>query len=251
MLFEVMDMKILAINGSPRGRESNTDRILLPFLKGTEKKGAITEVVYLNEQKVKSCLGCYHCWTTKPGECVIKDNMSDLLQKIISADTLVFATPLYFYTMSGIMKNFCDRLLPLLEPYFVPEDEYTVHPVRRKDCWKIVVISNAGFPDDNPFTGLIETFKHVAKVLGKNRKVDAFILRSFGELLTVPELQKRVEPFIKACELAGEEFIMKGHISEETEELLKKPLVSLERQQVVEMTNEFWKKAMNHTVEAT
>ncbi|MBA4380669.1 MAG: flavodoxin family protein, partial [Anaerolinea sp.] len=65
-------MKIVAFNGSPRGRKSNTDRILLPFLEGAREAGAETEVIYLQGKKINHCLGCYTCWTKTPGVCVHK-----------------------------------------------------------------------------------------------------------------------------------------------------------------------------------
>jgi multimeric flavodoxin WrbA len=112
-------MKILAINGSPRGRRSNTDRILQPFLEGAREAGAETETVYLKDLKINHCLGCFTCWTKTPGVCVHKDDMAALFPKVRQADVVVYATPLYVFTVSGLMKDFMDRLLPLADPHIV------------------------------------------------------------------------------------------------------------------------------------
>jgi len=63
-------MKVLAINGSPRGEKSSTIHILNPLLEGMRKAGAETEVVHLCKLKIQHCLGCYVCWTKTPGKCV-------------------------------------------------------------------------------------------------------------------------------------------------------------------------------------
>ena len=64
-------MKILAIQGSPRGKEGNTEIILNEFLSGAVSAGAKAETVYLKQKKIKPCLGCYTCWTKTPGVCAI------------------------------------------------------------------------------------------------------------------------------------------------------------------------------------
>ncbi|NWF91859.1 MAG: SCP2 sterol-binding domain-containing protein, partial [Syntrophaceae bacterium] len=63
-------MKILAIQGSPRPKASNTEVLLQEFLKGARSQGAETETIYLKEKKIHSCIGCYTCWTKTPGVCV-------------------------------------------------------------------------------------------------------------------------------------------------------------------------------------
>jgi multimeric flavodoxin WrbA len=88
-------MNILAINGSPRGKNSNTDQLLIPFLKGAQEGGAIVEELYLSQKNIKGCQGCFACWVKTPGKCVLKDDMPELLDKVNAADVLIFGTPLY------------------------------------------------------------------------------------------------------------------------------------------------------------
>ena len=99
-------MKILAINGSPRGESGNTEVILKPFLKGCEEAGAEIETIYLKDKDIKHCSGCFTCWTKTPGKCIHKDDMEELLHKISQADIMVYATPLYYYTVTGHYERF-------------------------------------------------------------------------------------------------------------------------------------------------
>ncbi len=109
-----MEMRVVAINGSPRGRDGNTERILEPFLEGTRDAGAEVETIYLKDKKINHCLGCFSCWVKTPGVCVHHDDMPEILEKVIAADMLVYATPLYCYSVTGMMKDFLDRNIPLL-----------------------------------------------------------------------------------------------------------------------------------------
>ena len=96
-------MKILAFNSSPRKKKSNTNRILLPFLEGAKEAGADVELVYLYDKTIKPCLGCYACWLKTPGKCCQKDDMAELLPKMMRADVIVYATPLYVFGMTAQM----------------------------------------------------------------------------------------------------------------------------------------------------
>jgi len=96
-------VKVLAINGSPRGPRGNTDRILQPFLEGAREAGAETETIYLKDKKINYCLGCFTCWTKTPGVCVHQDDMPKLLEKMRQAHVLVYASPLYIFTVTAQM----------------------------------------------------------------------------------------------------------------------------------------------------
>ncbi|HJJ48808.1 MAG TPA: flavodoxin family protein [Methanocorpusculum sp.] len=99
-------MKILAIQGSPR-KKGNTDLVLDAFLKGAESTGAETEKINLRDIDFKNCRGCNACH--KKGICVIKDPLTDIFDKILQADILVLASPIYSMTVTAEMKAFIDR----------------------------------------------------------------------------------------------------------------------------------------------
>lgn len=104
-----MSKKILIISGSPR-KNGNSDILCGQFEKGAAEAGNTVEKVNLRELKIGYCTACYGCRGTKA--CVQKDDMEALLQKMVEADVLVLATPVYFYSMDGQMKTMIDRTLP-------------------------------------------------------------------------------------------------------------------------------------------
>ncbi|MCK5064521.1 MAG: flavodoxin family protein, partial [Candidatus Fermentibacteraceae bacterium] len=138
-------MRITAFNGSPRGKNSNTGLMVTEFLDGAAKAGADTEQIFLSQKKIGHCMGCFKCWTATPGKCVIRDDMTDLLEKVISTDLIIMATPLYIDDVTGIMKDFMDRLIPLSDPHFEQDvnDEW-IHVKRFSSYPDIAVISNCG-----------------------------------------------------------------------------------------------------------
>jgi multimeric flavodoxin WrbA len=144
-------LKILAINGSPRGETSNTQTILTAFLKGAIAAGAETETVLLAKKEIHPCQGCWACWIKTPGHCVQKDDMAELLNKIWQSDLLIFASPLYVDCVSAQLKTFMDRMLPGMLPHFVKINDVWRHPLRFGTPPKIGVICNSGFPQMEHF----------------------------------------------------------------------------------------------------
>ncbi|MEM2110706.1 MAG: flavodoxin family protein [Candidatus Bathyarchaeia archaeon] len=107
--------KVVAINGSVRMEKSDTAMLMEPFLEGMKDAGASVELFYVKRLNIKPCIGDFHCWYTKPGECIIPDDMQILYPKLRSADILVVTTPVYI-PLPGEMQNFINRLCPLVEP---------------------------------------------------------------------------------------------------------------------------------------
>ncbi len=232
-------MKILAFNGSPRGTDSNTDRILLPFLEGAREAGAETETIYLKGKKINYCLGCFTCWTKTPGVCVHKnDDMPALLEKLREADVVVYATPLYVFTVTAQMKAFMDRHIPILQPFILERDGQYIHPQRYESRHsKVVLISNCGFPERHHFSGLLETFRCFTS--GPDSELAGTILCAGGELLKQPALREGLQWYIEAARQAGREVVEQGHIAPETQEALDRPLV--ENPAVyARMANAYW-----------
>ncbi len=104
-----MAKKVLIISGSPRTR-GNSDILCDEFKRGALETGNEVEKIRLRDKKINYCMGCGVCNAT--GKCVQKDDMAELLQKMIEADVIVLATPVYFYAMNGQMKTFIDRTVP-------------------------------------------------------------------------------------------------------------------------------------------
>lgn len=106
-------MKILAINGSHRGRKGHTQFLLNLLAKGIESGGGDFESITLAEQNINQCISCGKCNSRSHYlKCIYhdKDDMKTVLAKMAGADILVFATPIYIFTMTGLFKKFLDRI---------------------------------------------------------------------------------------------------------------------------------------------
>jgi len=103
-----MAKKILIISSSPR-RGGNSDTLCDQFLAGALSAGHVAEKIFLKDKKINYCTGCGTCINGEKS-CPQKDDMADILSKMISSDVIVMATPVYFYTMCGQMKTFIDRI---------------------------------------------------------------------------------------------------------------------------------------------
>lgn len=104
-----MTKNILVLSGSFR-KGGNSDVLCDEFIKGALEAGNKVEKIYVNDKKINYCRGCGVCNTTH--KCVQKDDMAEILDKMIKADVIVMATPIYFYTMNGQMKTLIDRTVP-------------------------------------------------------------------------------------------------------------------------------------------
>ena len=87
------------------------------FLKGAEEAGAETVNIFLAEKDIKHCRGCHSCWFESPGQCVIKDDMMEVLSAVGGANIIVLATPVYFENISGMLKVFMDRMTMTGNPH--------------------------------------------------------------------------------------------------------------------------------------
>ena len=125
-----MGNQILIIQGGGR-LKGNTAQLVAAFTRGAESAGHTVEMVSLLKNEVKGCLGCNACRYGKP--CVQKDAFNDLIPKIKAADCIVFASPLYFWTLSARIKAFIERFYCIAEEDPAPPlDQYEKYPVR--DC---------------------------------------------------------------------------------------------------------------------
>ena len=102
-----MAKKVLIISSSPR-KGGNSDMLCDEFMKGVLETGNEVEKIFLKEKVIHPCTGCSVCsMYGKP--CPQKDDAAGIVEKMIAADVIVMATPVYFYTMCGQMKIMIDR----------------------------------------------------------------------------------------------------------------------------------------------
>ena len=223
-------MKITCFNSSPRKDKGNTHIICEEFLKGAREAGADTDYIFLSDKTIHHCKGCFYCWKKGKGKCTIDDDMSNLLEKFINSDIVVMATPLYVDNVSGIMKNFIDRLIPLADPHFEKDINNETRHVKRYEKYpKIVVISNCGFPEQSHFKVLRLYFRRLARNM--HSEVIGEIYRGEGELLNknILLLKPIIWNYKKLLRKAGKEVVEKYNITESLQKELEKPLISTDR----------------------
>lgn len=93
-------MKILLLNGSPH-RDGNTSFLADAFLKGAEEAGHQCEQLHIYSMNIHGCLGCDYCRRNEEHACIQKDDMETVNRKILEADLVVFATPVYYFNFSA------------------------------------------------------------------------------------------------------------------------------------------------------
>ena len=240
-------MKITVFNGSPRGANGNTHFIVKEFAKGAEEAGAEVENVFLVTKTIGHCRGCFSCWVVTPGKCVIEDDMTDLLQRVTGSDVIVFATPLYVDNVSGLMKNFMDRLIPLADPHFSRDENGECRHLGRGDVnlpRKIAVISNSGFPEQSHFQVLRLLFRRIARSF--SAELVGEIYRGAGELLGTRNvlLKALFIGYKRLLRKAGRELVENGRISEETMKQLEKPLIP--DNQYIRGANRHWDRDLKN-----
>lgn len=99
---------VVIISSSPR-KNGNSDLLCQEFQRGAIESNNNVELISLADKKINYCYGCYKC--TETGRCFQKDDLNEIAKKLEKADVIVLATPVYFYSMSGQLKVFIDRLV--------------------------------------------------------------------------------------------------------------------------------------------
>ena len=107
-------MRVIAILGSPR-KEGVTSTIGKAFMAEAQKTGADTDTYFLNNMEFKGCQACQVC-KTKKESCSLKDDLTPVLEDLQNSDIVVFATPVYYWDVTGQFKSFFDRTWSLVKP---------------------------------------------------------------------------------------------------------------------------------------
>lgn len=222
-------MQITAINGSPRGEKGNTHVLVEHFLRGAADEGATCREVFLHQCMIEECRNCMGCWLKTPGSCVIEDDMRDLIAEFMASDIAVFASPVYVDNVTGLMKLFLDRLIPIVEPLFEKDpDGIYRHRARYEKYPKLVIVSNCGFPEQFHFDPLRLFFRRAARNM--HTEVIGEVYRGGGELLKVEQdfIQQTLKGYFELVRQAGREVVRDGAISEATTEKLEQPIIPAE-----------------------
>jgi multimeric flavodoxin WrbA len=224
--------KIVVLNGSPKAEQSNTHIMVKAFTEGATEAGAEVENIFLAKHAIQPCVGCFKCWFTTPGHCFLTDDAEAIVDRVATANLLVFATPLYFDNISGTLKNFMDRMVmkacPTIE---IDANNEARHILKNKDGQglKIAVISNCGFPEQSQFQVLRLYFQRVARNM--HAEVIAEIYRGEGPLLDIDNIfiTPIVNHYKKLLRAAGKEVVLQGRLSDKLMEKLEKPLIPYDK----------------------
>lgn len=219
-------MKILLINGSPKGAKSNSLRLAHSFLDGireheSERERAVeVEELHLSTLRIAPCKGCFACWKQTPGTCCMEDDMQTVIEGLLSANLVIWSFPLYYYSVPGPLKTLIDRQLPMSLPFMCESRDGNGsggHPSRYdRSMVKHVLISTCGFYSaEGNYDSVTRMFDHV---LGQGKYTSIFCGQ--GELFRVKELSARTDAYLAAVRQAGKEYAA-GAIREETEAKLQ------------------------------
>ena len=107
-------MKIAVFNGSPR--KENTFALVEAFREGAESAGHEVEVYHVGQMKIAGCLGCEYCHTKGEGSCIQKDDLEKILPAYREADMIVFASPVYYFTVTAQMEAAIQRVYCIGKP---------------------------------------------------------------------------------------------------------------------------------------
>lgn len=210
-------MNILILNGSPKGEHSNTLKLTNAFIDGYTQRGAANiDRIDINKLQIHSCKGCFACWEKTPGKCVMHDDMSGVLKKILQADIIIYSFPLYHFSLPSQLKMLIDRLLPMYLPFMDSQADTGGHLCRYDISGKqYVIISTCGFyTAEGNYTSVNAQFD---KMYGKGNYTTLYCGQ--GELFRVPELKGRTEEYLLTVKAAGAEFAG-GAITTKTKEKL-------------------------------
>ena len=171
-------MKVLVISGSPR-IDGNSDVLCDQFIKGAKQAGHETDKINLSKKKLSPCFACYSC--RNDGVCIQKDDMAEILEKLVSADIIVLSTPVYFYSMDAQMKMFIDRCIP------------RYREIKNKDFYFIITAAD---PQHEAIDGTMEGFRGYTRCLpGAKEKGIIYGTGAWekGDILGLPVMQEAYE----------------------------------------------------------
>jgi multimeric flavodoxin WrbA len=194
-----MLIKTLGISSSPRIR-GNSDLLVREALSGAESAGADTEYIHLSDYDVAPCIECNTCYSK--GDCRIQDDFQQLSKKILDADRLVFATPVFFMTVCAQAKMLIDRS-QCLWAYKHVLNKRLHDPERDR---RAMVIAVGGSKSKKQFESIRLTMKSYFDVLDINYSINLFInkINDLGEIHKHPTALK--EAFRLGKELITADF---------------------------------------------
>jgi len=192
-------MKVLGIFGSPR-RGGNTDLLLEEALKGAQEEGANVERLHLSDYTITPCKECHGCDNT--GNCVVLDDMQKIYPRLLETDVIIFASPIFFYGVTGWAKALIDRSQALWSRKYLLKDPLLGKEGRKRKGFFISVGATKG---QRVFDGAILTVKYFFDVLNAEY-VGELVFRGVeakGAILKHPEALREAHEAARELASAG------------------------------------------------
>lgn len=220
-------MKILAINASHRGDRGYTRLLIDRLFAGASAAGADCEVITLARLKINRCLACNRCETPDHYlRCVFdgKDDVSAIFAKMATADIIVYATPVYVFSMSGLMKTFLDRINSTADCRIlrVTQSGLLFHHTNPSICSKpfVTLVCCDNFENDTP-ANILDYFRRFSRFMDAPQV--GTLVRSGGSMTGQGKDPAREAKFLKmrqvyaAYNQAGRELALEGRIRRSTQ----------------------------------
>lgn len=239
--------RVLVLNGSPRGQKGSTYFFLKYFMEGFIKEGVTVDYVTLKEKNIEECRGCMQCFMDSDGQCIIRDEMEDVMQKRDVSDMIVFAFPLYIDGMPSLIKKILDRGSGRSFPVYIEGLKRTRRVRKKKKEGSLVLFSTCGYPEISCFDALRKHFKAISH--NYHRPLVAEILRPAAlALINNPLHYSILCSTLSALESAASEMVRTGRISGKTMKQISQPAETPEafRKRV----NMYWQRRMKEYNEA-
>jgi len=172
-----MSVSILIINGATR-KNGNTDIIISRIIKGAKSINFKPTIIELKNKNISNCIGCYTC--LKESKCFFDDDMTKIRNAVNNAELIIFASPLYWCVVTGLMKTFLDRLFF----YYHPQNKGLIAGK------KVIIVTTMNQKDINSESKvLVDFYKRLFNCLGV-KIVDMFFFNDImekGSVLNKPE----------------------------------------------------------------
>lgn len=171
-----MSKKVLIISSSFR-KGGNSEQLAESFARGAREAGHDVEMICLREKNIGFCRGCVAC--LKVGHCVFQDDAVEIAAKMHDADVLVFATPVYYYSVSGQLKTMLDRANPL----YGTDYAFT----------KVYLLASAAEAEDYAVEGAVKAVQGWVDCFGRCRLVDTIFaggVNAVGDIAGHPALER-------------------------------------------------------------
>ncbi len=251
-------MKIVAINSSHRGDKGYTKFLLDLLLNGASEAGANCEIISLANLKINPCSACQICHSDKYNlQCIYntKDDVKNIFNKMAEADLIVFATPVYVFGMTGLMKTFLDRLNSTgnSNDLRLSKSGLIFHHINHQLCSKpfVILVCCDNLEDETP-KNVISYFHTYSKFM--DAPIVGTLVRKSGKIAghgkdaNKLKIYPKLKEIYEAYHQAGKDLVVQGKIKHLTQKKANQNFLPIPRLANFLMKYKFFKVKMFHKI---